>query len=267
MTYSFTQISQYVACPRRYKHRYLDGWREKETRAGLLFGRAFEQALSAYFLEKDPTEVFFKAWAASQEAQLEYRNGDTWEHMYRQGVQLLERLAQDNRIAIEQPRQNMQVKLTRPLGNGNDFVAYIDALGFVDGTHTLIEWKTTTSRYPEEPEGLLSLDPQLVCYSWMSGIENVAVVAFVRRRLPEIQYLRTRITEEQRQEFGQLVQETIVRIEAGHFLPRTGIRFPQNGCLACPYVGLCLGKQDLINTKLVRLAGANDLDWLGDIDY
>jgi hypothetical protein len=27
----------------------------------------------------------------------------------------------------------------------------------------LIEWKTASSRYPEEPQGLLMLDPQLVC--------------------------------------------------------------------------------------------------------
>ncbi len=37
MTYSFTQISQYLACPRRYRYRYLDGWREKETRASMVF--------------------------------------------------------------------------------------------------------------------------------------------------------------------------------------------------------------------------------------
>jgi hypothetical protein len=29
MIYSYTQISQYLACPRRYRHRYLDGWRRK----------------------------------------------------------------------------------------------------------------------------------------------------------------------------------------------------------------------------------------------
>ena len=33
MTYSYTQISQYLSCPRRYRHRYIDGWQEKDTRA------------------------------------------------------------------------------------------------------------------------------------------------------------------------------------------------------------------------------------------
>ena len=45
MIYSYTQISHYLTCPRRYRHRYLDGWREKDTRAAMMFGRAFERAL------------------------------------------------------------------------------------------------------------------------------------------------------------------------------------------------------------------------------
>ena len=61
---------------------------------------------------------------------------------------------------------------------------------------------TTSSRYPEEPAGLLALDPQLVCYSWVTGIAEVAQVVFVRKRLVEVQYLRTTITDEQRQELA-----------------------------------------------------------------
>ena len=38
MVYSYTQISQYLRCPRSYRYRYLDGWREKETRAAMAFG-------------------------------------------------------------------------------------------------------------------------------------------------------------------------------------------------------------------------------------
>ena len=44
MAYSFTQLSNYLRCPRSYRYRYLDGWREKETRAAMAFGRCFENA-------------------------------------------------------------------------------------------------------------------------------------------------------------------------------------------------------------------------------
>ena len=266
MTYSFTQISQYLSCPRRYRHRYLDGWREKDTRAAMLFGRAFEQALSAYFRREDSTAVLFGEWALHKSSPLEYSNGTTWDRMLQQGIQLLERFAQDDRVRVPQPRKNLQIKFTQSLHRGNDFVAYVDAIGRLDGVRCLLEWKTTSSRYPEEPAGLLMLDPQLVCYSWITGVSKVAQVVFVRKRLVEIQYFRTTITEEQRQEFGQLVGDTVRRIEAAQFLPHSGVRFPQNPCITCPYVGLCLGRQDLVDASLIRRPG-EDLGWLDELDF
>jgi hypothetical protein len=267
MTYSYTQISQYLTCPRRYRHRYLDGWKEKDTRAAMLFGRVFEQALGALFRREDPGGVLFAEWSACQNQGLHYSNRDSWDRMLRQGLMLLNRFCQDDRIQIPQPRRNLQIKFTRQVGGKNDFVAYIDAIGKLDGTRCLLEWKTTSARYPEEPEGLLSLDPQLVCYSWMTGIAEVAQVVFVRKQLGEIQYLRTTITDEQREEFGRVVADTIHGIEAAQFLPHSGIRFPQNPCSSCPYIGLCLGKPALAQTTLVRRPGADSLDWLDELAY
>src|SRR6201987_6224764 len=119
MTYSLTQISQYLSCPRRYRHRYLDGWREKDTRAAMLFGRAFEQALSAYFRREASAAVLFGAWGLHKNSPLEYSNGTTWDRMLQQGIQLLERFAQDDRVRVRQPRRNVQVRFARPLPQGN----------------------------------------------------------------------------------------------------------------------------------------------------
>jgi hypothetical protein len=267
MTYSYTQISQYLTCPRRYRYRYLDGWQEKDTRAAMLFGRAFERALAAYFLREDTAAVLFKEWSACHDLGLHYSNGDSWERMLQQGIMLLDRFCQDDRIRIRQPRRNLQIKITRPLDNGREFVAYIDAIGKLDGTGCLLEWKTSGSRYPEEPSGLLALDPQLLCYSWITGISDVAQVVFVRKRLVEVQYLRTTITNEQRQEFGGLVGDTIQRIEEAHFPAHSGIRFPQNPCTSCPYVGMCLGRQGLVEAALVRRPGAEQLGWLDELAF
>ena len=186
MTYSYTQISQYLTCPRRYRHRYLDGWQEKDTRAAMLFGRAFERALAAYFLREDAAAVLFREWSTCQNQGLHYSTGDTWDRMLQQGIQLLDRFCQDDRVRVRQPGRNLQIKFNRPLAKKNDFVAYIDAIGKVDDTRCLIEWKTTSSRYPDQPDGLLSLDPQLVCYSWMTGISEIAQIVSVRKRRVEI---------------------------------------------------------------------------------
>lgn len=266
MTFSYSQISQFVRCPRSYRYRYLDGWREKDSRAALCFGRCFEKALAALFEREDPGAVLFKEWGAYRDAPLEYSHGDDWERVLRQGIALLERFVRDNRIRIRQPKLNIQKKIVRTLSNGNEFVAYVDALGQLDGMQRLLEWKTTSARYPDQPEGLTSLDLQLVCYSWITGISDVAIVAFVRKRVPEIQYLLASITEEQRQEFDQLVEATARRIEAAQFASHPGIRFPQNGCVSCAHLGLCLGNESLVGTKLIRQPGAADLDWLDVLD-
>src|SRR6267143_1012406 len=240
MVYSYTQISQYLRCPRSYRYRYLDGWREKETRAAMAFGRSFENALGAYLREEDFSAALFKEWEAYRNTPFEFKKGETWDRFVHQGVHLLQRFAQDNRVRIHNPRKDLQIKFLQTLTGGSEFVAYLDAIGEIDGVRSLIDWKTTTSRYPDGLEGLLSLDPQLICYSWISGTAEVALVVFVRKHDPEIQYLRASISEEQRQEFGRLVESTINQIEAGHFNSHSGIRFPQNGCVSCAHLGLCL---------------------------
>lgn len=163
-------------------------------RAAMLFGRAFELALGAYFRREDPGDVLFREWSACKGQDLQFSDRDTWDRMLEQGIMLLTRFCQDDRIRISQPRRNLQIKFTRQVER-NEFVAYVDAIGEIDGIHCLLEWKTSASRYPEEPVGLLALDPQLVCYSWITGISEVAQIVFVRKRLVEIQYLRTTITE------------------------------------------------------------------------
>jgi hypothetical protein len=165
---------------------------------------------------------------------------------------------------VVQPRENLQIKFVRPLSGG---VAYIHALGKLDGWGCLLEWKTTSARYSEQPHGLLALDPQLLCYSWITGISEVAQVVFVRKRLIEIQYLRTTITDEQRREFSDLVHSTIQRIEVAEFLPHSGIRFPQNPCSTCPYIGLCLGKPVLAEAALIRRPGAQDFGVFDELTY
>ncbi len=265
MVYSFTQISQYLRCPRSYRYRYLDGWREKETRASMVFGRSFENALGALFRGEDPGATLFTDWGAHRDAALEYKKGDNWDRMVHQGIQLLERFAQDDRVRIHNPQENLQIKMVRTLAGGNEFLGYVDAIGDLDGLHCILDWKTTTARYPDNPDGLLALDPQLICYSWLTGIADVAFVVFVRKHHPEVQYLRATITEAQRKEFGRLVESTVNQIETGQFAPHSGIRFPQNGCVSCSHLGLCLQNGPLIAANLIRKAGASELDWLDEL--
>src|ERR1700722_5538768 len=129
VTFSYTQVSQYLRCPRSYRYRYLDGWREKDSRAALCFGRCFEKAIAALLEGEDAGAVLFKEWGAYREVPLEYSDGDDWERLLRQGMGLRKRFARDNRTRIRQPKRNLQKKIVRKLSNGNDFVASVYPVG------------------------------------------------------------------------------------------------------------------------------------------
>ena len=68
----------------------------------------------------------------------------------------------------------------------------------------------------------------------MTGIADVSLVVFVRKTTPEIQYLKTSIDEEQRREFGQLVETAVEQIEAGHFLRTAEFAFHKADASAAP---------------------------------
>jgi hypothetical protein len=85
-----------------------------------------------------------------------------------------------------------------------------------------------------EPLGLLALDPQLLCYSWMTAIADVALVAFAHKRFPEIQYLRTTISDEQREQYRQLVTDTISQIESVAFFRTVAFAFPITDARVAP---------------------------------
>ena len=50
---------------------------------------------------------------------------------------------------------------------------------------------------------------------------------FVRKKQPEIQYLRARIRKRQWKAFEQTLDLLASEIEANHFYPRSGIRIPR----------------------------------------
>jgi PD-(D/E)XK nuclease superfamily len=252
--YSHTQLATYLQCPLKYQYHYLEGWQEPENKASLIFGRIFQSAVEAQFLVADSARFFTERWASVQALPLEYGNGDTWEKMLEQGQALLERFRADQRVQIEDGSTDFQVKFRRPLPlSQKHFLAYVDAVGYVDGRACLIEWKTTTQAYPEHLGRLVELDPQLVCYSWAAQCPEVCLVNFVRKKQPEIQYLRARIRRRQWRVFEQTLDLLASEIEAGHFYPRSGIRYPNNQCLNCAYLGLCLRKKALVEEKLVKV--------------
>ena len=105
----------------------------------MVFGRCFEKALGASFCQEDSAAGLFKEWDAYHDAPFAFRKGEFWDRLFHGGIHSLETIARDNRIRIRIPKKNLQIKMLRALPGGNKFVAYLDALGDVDGQHSLID--------------------------------------------------------------------------------------------------------------------------------
>ena len=95
----------------------------------------------------------------------------------------------------------------------------------------------------------------------------MAQIVFVRKRMVEIQYLRTTITEARRQEFGALVEETIRQHPIRSILRAQRHSFSAEPVQHLFLRGFCLGRQDLADAALVRRPGAEDLGWLDELNY
>jgi hypothetical protein len=70
----------------RRGYRYLDGWKHKDWRAAMRFGRVFEQALGAMFRREDPGEVFSREWSGCKHQGIQFSGNGTWDRMLEQGI-------------------------------------------------------------------------------------------------------------------------------------------------------------------------------------
>ena len=112
----------------------------------MLFGRAFEQAVAALFRNEDPAAVLFEQWGLCKDMDLTYSGNDTWDRMLQQGIQLLERFAQDDRVRINQPHSNQQMQYNPRLISEYSFISYVYDIRELDDTKNLLELKNPSAR-------------------------------------------------------------------------------------------------------------------------
>ena len=209
------------------------------------------------FREEDSDcPAFFKEWRRiSDAALLNTAKSESWDHGYiTRAFASAKRFARDDRVRIRHARRRIsQVKVHSPVLPVRKRISSPDRRchrGDRTATHCLPRLEDHHDRrYPERSPMACSVarPDNSSCYSWITGIAEVALVVFVRKRpSPEIQYLKSDpSTEEQRREFGRLVENRrSSQIEAGSYSFRTpGSAFHKTAALSCPHLGLCQGNQ------------------------
>ena len=237
MNFSYTQISQFLSCPRRYRFSIWTAGRKKIRAPPCSSGAPLRKHWPPSSCVRTPPRSCSTNGPSIATSIFSTPPTTHWDRMLQGGMQLLDRFAQEDRVRILQPQTNLQVKILRPLPGDNAFVSYVDAIGELDDELCVIDWKTSTSCYPTEPAGLCALDPQMICYSWMTGIERVALVVFVRKRMPEIRLIRQQGVDLDWLDELDLLQFVLSRKElSGFVLQIMGLRLggaTGTWCLRC----------------------------------
>lgn len=208
--HSYSAGQEFDECPLKFKLRRILGWREKDAKASLLFGRALESAVQYFHDTKGQggVEEFIRLWVSHKNNdKLSYTAVEgNWESLNRAGIEMLKL------YAILQP------KLPMPLGTqfqreflkevfpgderlgGIEFYGKIDALPMVDPHHPLlpkVEWnekmgmlrpvitdlKTTGMDGDlDDTPGIVAHDLQLRMYAWLRGVFDVAFLRFKKAK-------------------------------------------------------------------------------------
>jgi hypothetical protein len=185
-----------------YMHRVM-GWKEKDSKAALLFGRALEDAIELYHKTngKVGEEEFIRLWAQAKDKPLVYTKREAdWATLMRSGCEMM-RLYAIRQPSLPIPMETLfQRQFTKevfpgdPKYGGIDFYAKLDMIARVVPDHPMLpklEWKESYGLYRpviidiktsgidlDDTQGIVAHDLQLREYAWTVGIYDVAFLWF-----------------------------------------------------------------------------------------
>jgi hypothetical protein len=187
---SSSSLDTFRLCRRKFKLSRIDGWKQKDRKASLEFGKCLEAGLQFYFQNGlkpgDGADEFRRLWSKFIDQPLTYtdQEGD-WANLNRVGVEGL-RLFEVTlpNLPIKNPK--FQLNYEKKLWPGDPvyghlgYTAFIDILSTLDdATRLIIDVKTAKSSLDITPN-MISLDGQLRKYAWVSGITEVGFLNFVK---------------------------------------------------------------------------------------
>jgi PD-(D/E)XK nuclease superfamily len=190
--HSYSAGVEFDHCPYKYMLHRIMGWREKDSKAALLFGRALEDSIEFFHATggKVGEEEFIRLWSMCKDKPLTYTKREVnWEGLMRSGREMM-RL-----YAIRQPflpipmntifqRQfTKEVFPGHPKYGGIEFYAKLDMIANPEPNHPMlpqVQWNEvngivrpviidikTSGIDLDSTRGIVAHDLQLRQYAWM----------------------------------------------------------------------------------------------------
>ena len=243
-----SRVNRYLLCPEQYRLYYVERLRPKVPSGSLVFGQVIHLSLAGHFKDTtDPLKTFGDYWTAIKGVPLDFSKQETWEKLNDSGRQLLEKFMAEERqklgavAAVEQPFTLALTGMEYPL------VGVIDLLVEVHGTPTVVDFKTSGSRYGVHEA---DMSDQLTAYRLAKPqVEQLALCVLVKTKEPQIAWQFTRRRGVQLADYLAKVGYVGREIAASRFYKRPG-----TWCAWCDYLPLCLGDTAKADQTLLRSA-------------
>jgi len=240
-------VNRYLTCPEQYRLYYLEQLRPKVPSAALVFGQLVHQALAVLFQHGgDSVKCFQDAWGVLKDIPLEFSHRESWDKLRASGEALLAKFA-----AKELPRLSDIASVEKPFRLsitrlGLPFIGVIDLVGKLNGTRTVVDWKTAGSA-PDGHEAALS--DQLTAYQLAEPeAEQVALCVLVKTKEPQIEWHCVSRTGAQLGEYLAKVGYVSQELNANRFYKRFGL-----WCTWCDYLPVCLGDTRKVQESLLTV--------------
>lgn len=202
--HSYSAGLEFDQAPVKFYLKRIVGWRERDSKAALMFGRALESAIQFYHENGGigGVDEFVRLWVAhrSNDKLVYTKKEICWENLNRAGVDMMKLYALRQPslpIPLNTRFQREFVKEVFPgderLG-GIEFYGKLDAMPNVDPWHPLlppVEWAEKEGLFRplivdiktsgvdlDDTNGIVAHDLQLRTYSWLTGIFDVAFLWF-----------------------------------------------------------------------------------------
>jgi len=245
--FSVSQLTTYLACPRKWRLRYIDEVEPERTSADLVLGGAVHSAIEWWQTARiegrevdlaGAQRIFRADWDAGIAAPKVEFNGSTSAEMRILGAELV-RLFVEHFTAQPPPEaveERFEVALRDPatgMEHGLPLVGYQD---YVAG-EVVGEIKTASRK-----QQLSNWDLQLAAYSYAhretTGCKpRLQVVQLVKTKEPKLEVTETEISDEQEAWFLEVAISALGSIESGAFHPT-----PSWMCPRCEYRRACRGR-------------------------
>jgi len=245
---SHAQIDRYLLCPEQYRLYYVEGLRPRMLPASLVFGKGIHQALAYFFRTNGcPVTWFHKAWEDVRHLPMRYGSRESWEKLALTGQALLATFVEQDAPKLANIRKVEHPFSLTISGLDLPLVGVIDLVAELDGTPTVVDFKTAGSGYDGHEA---TMSDQLSAYRLAEpGVSHAALCVLVKLKEPRIEWHVTERGAPQLMEYLAKVGYVAREIAAGHFYKRPG-----KWCAWCDFLPVCLGDVRRSEETLVKAA-------------